>query len=126
MVYYRAGSPQKRTYTWYINGDISVGSEQGAVYRLLHPCYASFLQLHVKGAPTGQSLIVDIKDLGVSLFSTLPEIDAGTNIENGNEVFSSRNLAFGNTITMAVTQVGSVNPGTDLTVSLEVLEKLEV
>lgn len=125
MVYYRAGSPQKRTYAWFISGNVAVGQEQGATFRLKYPCTIEAVELHVKTAPTGAALIVDINEAGTSVFSTNPEIDDGTFVEDGNQVFSDTELAANAELTMDVDQIGSGAAGADLTVTLEVLEKFQ-
>lgn len=111
-----------RTYIWYIPGTVTVDTEQSVTYKLKRACTVEDVELHVQTAPTGQSLIVDINEDGVSLFSTRPEIDAGSTTEDDNHVFSDTALAAGSELTADVDQIGSTVAGERLTVRLHVKE----
>jgi hypothetical protein len=113
-----------RTYVWFISGNVATGTEQGPTFRLKRVTTVEDVELHVKTAPTGASLIVDINEGGAALFSTRPEIDAGATTEDDNHVFSDTELAAGAELTLDVDQVGSGTPGADLTVLLHCKEAL--
>ena len=111
-----------RTYTWFVKGTVAVGTEQGATFRLKRANTVEDVELHIKTAPTGAALIVDINEAGTTLFSTKPEIDAAGTTEDNNHAFSDTALAAGAELTMDVDQVGSTVAGADLTVLLHCKE----
>ena len=82
------------------------------------------VELHVKTAPTGAALIVDINEAGTTLFSTNPRIAIDGTIEDGNHVFSDTALAAGAELTMDIDQVGSTVAGANLTVLLHCKEAI--
>lgn len=74
----------------------------------------------INTAPTGASLIADVKKNGTSIFSSntnRPVIAAGTNYDLAGAL-STTSLAAGDYLTVDVTQVGSTVPGSDLTVTV--------
>lgn len=80
----------------------------------------SSVYMYVDTAPVGSNLQIDIKKNGVSIFSTKPEIGAGSNTKtvvevfNGGQVFSA-----GDRFSLDITAVGSTTPGgNDLLVTL--------
>ena len=116
----RADTP--RTYVWFIKGALATGTEQGSTFRLKRAVTVEDVELHVKTAPTGATLIVDINEDGTTLFSTKPEIDISGTSEDDNHAFSDTSLAAGAELTMDVDQVGSTVAGADLTVLLHCKE----
>lgn len=80
--------------------------------------YFSTVDLRVKTAPTGADVIVDINLNGNTIFSTRPKIVAGQTTGGTAAVFSTTQLVDGDVITIDVDQVGSTEPGRDLTIAL--------
>ena len=113
-----------RTYVWFIKGTVATGTEQGATYRMKRATTVEDVELHIKTAPTGAALIVDINDAGTTIFSTKPEIDISGTVEDDNHVISDTALAAGAELTMDVDQVGSSEAGVDLTVLLHCKEEV--
>ena len=113
-----------RTYIWFLPSTISTGTEQGATFRMKRDCTVEDVEIHLKVGPVGSPFIVDINEAGVSIFSTNPEVDDGQETEDDNHVISDTALSAGNELTMDVDQIGSAVGGTDLTVTLHVLEDL--
>lgn len=77
------------------------------------------VKAHAQTAPTGAAIIFDIKKNGVSIFSILPEIDAGTTVEDGNHVLSATTAVAGDVMTFEITQVGSTLAGSRVKVTLQ-------
>lgn len=113
-----------RTLVWHLGGNVVEGNEQGPTFRLKRAATVVNVDLHVKTAPVGAALIVDIKKDGVSLFTVLPEIDAGSTTEDGNHVFADTALGAGSEIRADVIQVGTTTAGADLTIQLHIRETL--
>lgn len=111
-----------RTYVWFIAGTIATGTEQGATFRIKRATVVEDVEMHIKTAPTGAALIVDINDGGTTIFSTEPEIDISGTTEDDNHVISDAALAATTELTMDVVQVGSTEAGVDLTVLLHCYE----
>lgn len=101
---------------WYIEGDLSSGTRQGAVVTMPFGMTVTGIDLHVKGAPTGQALIIDVNEAGATLYSTKPQINDGGSTEAGTEVLSDASLARGAEITIDIDQVGSTFAGSGLTI----------
>ncbi len=106
---------------WYIDGTLAPGTEQGIAFTLPVAFAAKTVELDLKtgGHPSGQSLIIDINEAGSTIFSTRPEIDAGSTTEDANHAFSDASLGKGARITLDIDQVGSTKAGTGLTVILK-------
>ncbi|MDY6888280.1 MAG: hypothetical protein SVV88_11675 [Pseudomonadota bacterium] len=113
-----------RSFVWFVSGDLETGTEQAATFRTKRAMTVEDVELHVKTAPTGAALIVDINEGGTTLFSTRPEIDISGTTEDDNHVFSDTALAAGAEITVDIDQVGSTAAGADLTVILHCKEVL--
>lgn len=70
-------------------------------------------------APTGQDLIIDVKKNGVSIFnSTKPTVTAGQNAGSTVAPYVATTMTDTDYLTVDVTQVGSENPGADMTVRI--------
>jgi hypothetical protein len=76
----------------------------------------SGVKISTNTAPTGSSLIVDIKSQGVSIFSVLPVIAAGSEVGGNSAVLSTTSLSVDAEITIFINQIGSTNAGTGLKV----------
>lgn len=116
------GTPEWKTpsgsIVWYLDSTIAAGTNQGAIYTLPFGITASTGSLRIKGAPTGSSLIVDIRKDGTSIFSTKPTILAGNTIGGKQMVMSTTNLTAGSELMVSVDQVGSTFAGSGLTIML--------
>ena len=111
-----------RTYVWFISGEVATGTEQVCTFRMKRATIIEDVELHVKTAPTGAALIVDINDGGTTVFTTKPEIDISGTTEDNNHAFSDTALAAGTELTLDIDQVGSTVAGSDLTVLLHCKE----
>lgn len=118
----KTGNYVARTYVWVISGVVAIGTERLPTYRMKRVTTVEDIELHVKTAPTGAALIVDINEAGTTIFSTKPEIDAGGTVEDDNHVISDNSIAIGAELTMDIDQVGSTIAGSDLTVLLHCKE----
>lgn len=119
MQSFQLNPDQKRMVAWYLDDDVATGTEQSGTVKLDAASTALAVSLHVKTAPVGAALIVDINEGGTSLFSTRPQINDGSTTGGGSAAFSDTALAAGAEISMDVDQVGSSTAGADLTVCLE-------
>jgi hypothetical protein len=75
---------------------------------------------HVKTAPTGQSIYVDVNKGGTTIFTTQtkrPQIAAGTT-DDDSDTPDITTLAEGNVLSIDIDQVGSGTAGADLTLEL--------
>ena len=116
-----------RTYVWFIAGTVATGTEQGPTFRIKRGTTVEDIELHIKTAPTGAALIVDINENGTTLFDdgdsgVKPEIDISGTVEDDNHVFTDTALAATAELTMDIDQVGSTEAGVDLTVLLHCKE----
>jgi hypothetical protein len=79
------------------------------------------IRASVATAPVGSSIIIDVKQNGVSLFSSLLQIDAGskTSVTSSSPpVLSTTILDDDAEITIDIIQVGASTPGTGLKVAI--------
>lgn len=127
LVTQQTGGPQWLTQTsaliWYLDGDISTGTEQGAVVTVPQNFVSKAVHLKVKTAPTGQALIVDINRDGTSIFSTRPQINASSTTGGDSAIFSFTGLTEGDELSVDVDQVGSGTAGNGLTIMLQGVRK---
>jgi hypothetical protein len=80
----------------------------------------------VKTAPTGASLIVDVRKNGTTIFtntSARPTIPTGTFI-SPDAVPDATSLTQNDVLSIDITQVGSTIAGSDLTVALKIMQTL--
>lgn len=108
----------RSTMIWYVDGTVATGAGQSATVTMPYGFTVTDIDLKVDTAPTGASLIIDINEGGSTLFSTRPEIDAGSTTEDDSEEWGDVSLAAGAEITLDIDQVGSTVAGADLTVML--------
>lgn len=90
-------------------------------FRMPYAFTLSGVSASLNEAPTISSLIVDIKEGGVSILSTLLSVDASekTSVTAATPaVISDVNLAYDAEISISITQIGSGNSGKGLKVSL--------
>jgi hypothetical protein len=81
----------------------------------------AYVRINLTTAPTGADLIVDIKMDGVSIFSSLIYVDAGTTTSVGSAtpyVFAITDVPDDARFTVWITQIGSIIEGTGLKVSV--------
>lgn len=81
----------------------------------------SNVRLSATTAPTGAALIADVKQGGTTIFSTKPQIDAGSKTSVGSgvtPVLSTTNIADDTEITVDISQIGSSVAGAGLKVVL--------
>lgn len=74
----------------------------------------------INTAPTGASLVVDVKKNNVSIFSSVanrPTVVSGGHY-NLTSTFATTSLVAGDYLTVDVTQIGSTVAGSDLTVTV--------
>jgi hypothetical protein len=86
-------------------------------FRMPFAMIVSQIRISVNEAPTTSSLVVDVKESGVSIFSTLLSIDATelTSVTAATPaVISDVNLADDALLTVSATQIGSGNAGKGL------------
>lgn len=91
-------------------------------FRMPYAMTLSEVRISVNDAPTVSSLIVDVKESGVSIFSTLVSIDASelTSVTAATPaVISDPNLADDALITINTTQIGGGNAGKGLKLLLK-------
>lgn len=77
------------------------------------------IEAYALTAPVGSAMQFDIKKNGVTIFSTAPEIDDGSNADDGNHVISVTSGAAGDRITFEITQVGSTTSGSGVMLSIK-------
>ncbi|MEG3619621.1 hypothetical protein V5T82_14230 [Magnetovibrio sp. PR-2] len=77
------------------------------------------VEAYADTAPAGANLQFDIKKNGVSIFSTVPEIDAGSNADDGNHVIGTATASAGDRLTFEVLQVGSSTAGSGVQFSIK-------
>jgi hypothetical protein len=109
---------------WYEDGALSVGTSKGPLRRVIVNTTIVGCYIYVKTAPTGASLIVDIKrsttgpdGTYTTLFSSLPAISAAA-FSGSSTSLSITTLDAGDYLRMDITQVGSTVAGSSLTVDL--------
>lgn len=107
------------TMVWYIDSTLAVGTEQGANVIMPFGFTITGIDLKVKTAPTGADIILNIKENGTTIYSTKPRILATTTVKAGTEVLSDTFLAAGSNVTLDIDQIGSIAPGTNLTILLK-------
>lgn len=104
-------------------GTVTVGADRLG-HDLLVPCDAvlNAVRLHARTAPAGADLIVDLNRNGTSVWSTSPA--QRLRIADGETAglqthFDAPTIAAGDRLTIDVDQVGSLNPGSGLTLAIE-------
>jgi len=116
------GAPVWRNPTggmvWYLDGAQATGTSVGAQVTMPFSLMFSSVTMNIKGTPVGAALIADIKKDGKTIFTTRPRINSGSTIGGSNAVFSGSILPAGSLVTLDITQVGSTQAGTGLTIIL--------
>lgn len=111
-----------KTLPGVINPGLVTGTALGNTYVVRYPITLKDVALYFKTAPTGTSIIVDIKRNGTSIFPSgfSCEYPAGTSglVTYASFAGAPLTLAKNDLITIDVLQVGSTVPGKDGTVTL--------
>jgi hypothetical protein len=113
------GQKNQSTITWARNGQVTVTT---GVSRYLFPYAATILGVSatINTPPVGSDIILDVKKNGTTIFTTSankPRILAtaySTAAEVTNMDITS--VAVGDYVTIDINQIGSITPGSDLTV----------
>jgi hypothetical protein len=102
-----------------VPGTLSVGVGSARFY-IPGAITLSNVRASVGTAPTGSSIIIDVNKNGTSVFTTnpKPQIYAGQNVVSTSTP-NTTSLTTGDYISVDVDQVGSLNPGQNLTVQIE-------
>lgn len=103
---------------WYFDGTQSVATSKGPQITMPFGVTLSGVTLKAKGAPTGAALIIDISKNGSSIFSTRPQINAGSTTGGTGAVISSPNIPTNASLTLDIDQVGSTFAGSGITIML--------
>ncbi len=110
----------KTVLTFGVESTLSTGANK--TFELAAPCTLTIqkVKIHVKTAPTGASLIVDVNKGGTTIFTTQgnrPEIAAsGTDDDSGAPDVTA--LSEGDVLSVDIDQVGLTVAGSDLTVEV--------
>lgn len=113
--------PIKRSGVFFVKGELEAGSNQCAKIRVPVNGTITGAYAFVKNAPTGADLIIDINRNGSTIWSTQAnrlKITSGST-EGSQTSFDTTSLSAGDKLTMDIDQIGSTDPGEDLTVLLE-------
>jgi hypothetical protein len=114
-----------QTHIFSSTGSITVTTGTHRLYNNRSTAWVvNGVRASVGTAPTGASLIVDIKVNGVTLFTTQanrPTVAVGTLTSGYVTNMDVTSVAPGAYMTVDVAQVGSAVPGSDLTVQIEVV-----
>lgn len=86
---------------------------------LTRPITFEDIEAYANNAPTGAAIQFDVKKNGVTIFATAPEIDDGSNADDGNHALSVTSGVAGDRISFELTQIGSTNPGSGVMFSLK-------
>lgn len=108
-----------RTLTWHVP-NLSVGAKQEETYRLDGDYVPVRAWVHLNRAPTGSELIIDINLDGVSIFTYRPRLKDDTDVEEDS--FASAQFKKDSLVSLDIDQVGSKEPGKEMTVGLELEE----
>lgn len=119
-------APVRGAFVWTVGSTVGTGLNASHQLRCTVPdgVVPESCTLDVKTAPTGQSLICDIKSGGVSLFSSAARPTVVSSATTGSTATFSTALILSDTLlTFDVAQVGSTVSGADLTATLKVRQR---
>lgn len=118
----------KGQFVWTVGGTLIASSSNpvGFPYRPSAVLTALSVYLEVTTAPTGAALIVDIKKNGATIFTTKPQINAGSLTGGSGAIFNAipMPLAVDDKLEAFVTQIGSTIPGSNLVIALRCKQKV--
>jgi len=114
------------TLRWFLKGRISEyggnPTEVGGAYRLDRDCVPQNVYLRAKVPSSGQPIVVDINDDGVSIFGTMKPALPDDLQEHTFTTIPEDVLREGSIITLDIDQISSETAGEDLTVQLDLVE----
>jgi len=105
-----------------ITGTLTTGTSSAPVLVSTGSMTISKAYLNVKTAPTGQAIKVDVNKNGTSIWNTTQSnrVSVAAGATSGTQTsFDTSSLSEGDVITVDIDQVGSSNPGADLTITLK-------
>ena len=109
-----------RSMVWYVYGTLAVGSQYAAQIRADRQLTLVGVTCRTKVAPSGDLIRANIINIvGTSIFASMPYISNGT-IGISTYSFGTAGVASGSWLQLDLMQVGSSNPGNDLSVQLTV------
>jgi len=115
----------KGQFFWGLGGTMAVDTNVSFEYEATCNLTITGVELRCKTAPTVTALIIDINLVGTgSLFSTEPQINAGSTEDSGGAALNITSLAAGDVLTVDVDQIGSGVAGSDVSVILKVTQKV--
>lgn len=106
-----------RSFLWYVDGTLSVGSQ--IVAQMWADSEKTLVDVRgfSETSPSGASVLCNIFSAGVGIFSSLPEILAGSQNVNAYN-FATTGIASGSRLSFDVSQIGSEYAGKDLSIQL--------
>lgn len=119
----RTPGVQQFTYqvqVFTVPGTLSVGTGRAKFY-IPGPITIGNIRASVGTAPLGSDLIVDVNKNGTTIFTTQtsrPKIFAGQTLASTSTPNITQ-LTTGDYLTVDIDQIGSLNPGADLSVQIE-------
>lgn len=119
----RAPGVQQFTYqvqVFTVPGTLSVGTGRAKFY-IPGPITLGNVRASVGTAPTGADITIDVNKNGTTVFTTQtnrPKIFAGQTLVSTSTP-NITEFTTGDYITVDIDAIGSLNPGTDLTVQIE-------
>ena len=119
----RAPGVQQFTYqvqVFTVPGTLSVGTGRAKFY-IPGPITLGNVRASVGTAPTGADITIDVNKNGTTVFTTQtnrPKIFAGQTLVSTSTP-NITEFAAGDYITVDIDTIGSLNPGSDLTVQIE-------
>jgi hypothetical protein len=110
------------TVMWASNGSVTVGTDVASTF--IVPFSATLIKAYAYAgtAPTGANLIVDINKNGTTIWTTQANrltINAGDSSAS-QTAFDVTSLTEFDRLSLDIDQVGSIIPGSDLTITLKV------
>lgn len=97
------------------NDSVTTGTKFN--FRTPYQISITSVRISVNSAPSGSSIIVDVKNNGTSIFSSKPQIPSGalTSVGSPNPgVFSNNIINDNQPVSISVDQIGSISAGTGL------------
>jgi hypothetical protein len=119
----RAPGVQQFTYqvqVFTVPGTLSTGTGRAKFY-IPGPITIGNVRASVGTAPTGSDLVIDVNKNGTTIFTTQtsrPKIFAGQTLVSTSTP-NVTELTTGDYLTVDIDQIGSLNPGSDLSVQIE-------
>lgn len=115
------GATPKKFLVWHIPSDISTGTQKSARFYMPFAGTISKARAYLKTAPTGADVLIDLNKNGSTIWSTQANrltVSAAANTGSQTS-FNTTTFVADDYIDIDIDQVGSTEPGEDLTVQLE-------